>query len=340
MPGKLFPAVSTEMGLVRLGNVIQCHPGIGFMQRAAMFANLKQRSHSTQTVTKDDLSYVPASPPFSQENINQLQDFVDKSKKLFVLTGAGLSTESGIPDYRSEGVGLYARTNHRPMQYNHFLQSAERRRQYWARNFVGWRKYKSFVPNLSHTALSSWEKMCKINWLATQNVDGLHLKAGSERVTELHGSLHRVKCLSCFNVISRNSLQKQLIKLNPNFVIKQETMAGPDGDVLLSLEDMKNFVVPECEECGGILKPNIVFFGDNVQKTTVAFLKDRVRDADGFLVVGSSLQVYSGYRFALEAAEWKKPIAIINIGPTRADHLATLKINAKLGDILPEVVVS
>ncbi|XP_071944041.1 NAD-dependent protein lipoamidase sirtuin-4, mitochondrial-like [Antedon mediterranea] len=316
-----------------------CNNSVHFKRSIALLSNSYQRRDSVevQAERKSNL-FVPPSSPINENDLNKVQNFIDKTKKLFVLTGAGLSTESGIPDYRSEGVGLYARSNSRPMQYKTFLQSAERRRQYWARNFVGWMRYKSFVPNTSHMALSVWEKRGKIDWLATQNVDGLHLKAGSERVTELHGSLHRVNCLSCNNVTDRNIFQEKLLKLNPDFITKQGAM-GPDGDTLLSEDEMKNFDVPECEVCGGILKPNIVFFGDNVEKTIVGYLMNQVEKADGILCAGSSLEVYSGYRFALAAKKWNKPIAIINIGPTRADHLATLKIEAKLGDILPELSV-
>ena len=250
----------------------------------ASFRFMSSSSHQFSTM------FVPQSSPIHHDQVHQLQDFVSKSKKLFVMTGAGISTESGIPDYRSEGVGLYARSNSRPIQYMEFVNSAERRQRYWARNFVGWRKFSSFEPNECHIALSQWEKEGNLHWLVTQNVDALHTKAGSQRLTELHGCSHRIICLSCGSITSRNELQERFIELNPDFNIESHAIA-PDGDVLLPDELVEGFQVPPCEMCKGILKPHLIFFGDNVPKVIVESVYDKVDESDAVLIAGSSLQV-------------------------------------------------
>ncbi|XP_015360693.1 NAD-dependent protein lipoamidase sirtuin-4, mitochondrial isoform X1 [Marmota marmota marmota] len=250
------------------------------------------------------------------------------------MTGAGISTESGIPDYRSEKVGLYARTDQRPIQHGDFVRSAPIRQQYWARNFVGWPHFSSHQPNPAHWALSNWEKLGKLHWLVTQNVDALHTKAGSQRLTELHGCMHRVLCLNCGEQTPRGVLQERIKLLNPTWNAEAQGLA-PDGDVFLSEEQVQSFQVPSCVRCGGLLKPDVVFFGDTVNPDKVNFVHRRVKEADSLLVVGSSLQVYSGYRFILTAREKKLPIAILNIGPTRSDNLACLKLNSRCGELLP-----
>ena len=186
--------------------------------------------------------FVPESCKVSEKDISVLYDFVNTSEKLLVLTGAGLSTESGIPDYRSEGVGLYARTNRRPIQYADFIKSHEHRRRYWARNYVGWPQFSSFQPNSSHLALCNWERRGTVSWLVTQNVDGLHHKAGSKRVTELHGSTHRTSCMNCGSVVDRWEVQKLFSDYNPTWSAESMEIA-PDGDVLLSDEQIQDFKV-------------------------------------------------------------------------------------------------
>ena len=188
------------------------------------------------------LSFVPNSKPAFQNDIYQLQNFIARSKRLFVLTGAGISTESGIPDYRSEGVGLYARTSRRPMQYQEFVKSASGRQRYWARNYVGWPQFASFEPNTCHKILSYWESLGKIHWLVTQNVDALHSKAGSTKVTELHGCSHRVMCLSCDLLMPRWDLQKMFKESNPSWHGESNAIA-PDGDVMLTDEEVLDFKV-------------------------------------------------------------------------------------------------
>ncbi|PIK36994.1 hypothetical protein BSL78_26175 [Apostichopus japonicus] len=282
--------------------------------------------------------FVPKVSPLRRADVEAVQTFVTNLKRILVITGAGLSTESGIPDYRSEGVGLYSRSSFRPVQHADFLKFPERRKMYWARNFIGWKYFSSREPNQSHVCLSEWERAGKVSWLVTQNVDSLHTKAGSEKVTELHGSTGRVVCLGCDQVTSREALQERMIHQNPSFDAKPMALA-PDGDVLLTASQVKQFRVPSCQDCGGILKPQVVFFGDNVPRDMVNFVYQKVRESDGIFVVGSSLQVFSAFRFVRMAADEKKKIGIINIGPTRADNYSHLKISAKLGDVLPLIQV-
>ncbi|XP_047669426.1 NAD-dependent protein lipoamidase sirtuin-4, mitochondrial isoform X2 [Tachysurus fulvidraco] len=288
---------------------------------------------AASTVPAGVLNFVPSSSSVDRSSLEQLQAFVSQASHLFVLTGAGLSTESGIPDYRSEGVGLYARTNRRPMQHTEFMRSSKARQRYWARNYVGWPLFSSHLPNSAHHALRNWEEKGKVHWLVTQNVDALHSKAGHQRLTELHGCSHRVVCMGCGQLTARMELQKRFAALNPDWEASAGEVA-PDGDVLLEDEQVLQFRVPSCQSCGGILKPAVTFFGDVVDRATVQFVHNRLAEADAVLVAGSSLQVYSGYRFLLAASERRLPVAIVNIGPTRADHLAELKLSARCGDVL------
>ncbi|XP_018541287.1 NAD-dependent protein lipoamidase sirtuin-4, mitochondrial [Lates calcarifer] len=285
------------------------------------------------SVPEGMLNFVPACSTADVQSLDLLQDFVSRSRCLFVITGAGLSTESGIPDYRSEGVGLYARTDRRPMQHAEFVRSAKSRQRYWARNFLGWPQFSSHQPNSAHKVLQQWEERGKLHWLVTQNVDALHSKAGQKRLTELHGCTHRVMCLGCGAISAREELQRRFISLNPDWRAQAGAVA-PDGDVFLEDEQVLHFRVPSCDDCGGILKPEVTFFGDTVKKGTVHFVHERLTESDAVLVVGSSLQVYSGYRFLLAASDRKMPIAILNIGPTRADHLAELKVSGRCGEVL------
>ncbi|XP_004086174.1 NAD-dependent protein lipoamidase sirtuin-4, mitochondrial [Oryzias latipes] len=288
------------------------------------------------SVAAGQLNFVPPCRTTDARSLELLQEFVTRARRMLVITGAGLSTESGIPDYRSEGVGLYARTDRRPMQHAEFVRSARSRQRYWARNFLGWPQFSSHQPNLAHRALRRWEEGGKLHWLVTQNVDALHGKAGQKRLTELHGCAHRVVCLSCSAVTPREDLQGRFVAINPEWSAQAGAVA-PDGDVFLEDEQVLNFRVPSCQNCGGILKPEVTFFGDTVSKTTVEFVHGRLAESDSVLVVGSSLQVYSGYRFLLAASDRKLPVAILNIGPTRADHLAKLKVSGRCGEVLSAV---
>ncbi|KAM3825904.1 NAD-dependent protein lipoamidase sirtuin-4, mitochondrial [Vipera latastei] len=295
-------------------------------------------SHASVPQAAPSLAFVPASPPPDAGAIEKLQKFVLHCQRLFVLTGAGISTESGIPDYRSEGVGLYARSDRRPIQHAEFLRSATARQKYWARNFVGWPQFSSHQPNAAHRALSSWEQRGRLHWLVTQNVDALHAKAGSRRMTELHGCTHRVVCLSCGTQVSREQLQERFEALNPTWTAEAHGMA-PDGDVFLTEEQVRHFCVPSCSKCGGVLKPDVTFFGDNVCKEKVDLVYQRLEESDAVLVAGSSLQVFSAYKFALAARDRKLPMAIVNIGPTRADSLASFKLNSRCGALLPSILL-
>lgn len=277
--------------------------------------------------------FVPVHDRITEKEVDSLERFVQASKRLFVLTGAGVSTESGIKDYRSQGVGLYATTSSRPTNYNDFLRSDAVRQRYWARNTTAWPVFSSFRPNLSHRFLAMLEHKGLVNWLVTQNVDSLHHKAGSRRVTELHGTVSSVICLSCHDIQSRDDLQARIHAENPGWSATPEGFA-PDADVFVSEEAVKSFKAPLCTNCEerGVLKPNVVFFGGTVPKTTMDFINDRLKESDACLVVGSSLETYSSYRHILFCKELGLPLLILNIGPSRADSLADVKITGRCGE--------
>ena len=261
--------------------------------------------------------------------------FVRAHPRLFVLTGAGVSTGSGIPDYRdAQGQWKYPRP---PVQYRDFLQRPEVRRRYWARSLVGWRRFVLAEPGSAHAALAALEGRGRVHQLVTQNVDGLHQRAGSRRVIDLHGRLDAVECQGCGARVERERFQARLGALNPRFEDLAGTVA-PDGDFELDPVDLEGFRVPACELCGGILKPAVVFFGENVPAARVERAHARLAEADALLVAGSSLTVYSGFRFAKAAAELGKPIAAVNLGRTRADGMLALKLQADCGVVLGALV--
>eukprot|EP00096_Caligus_rogercresseyi_P011238 TRINITY_DN4360_c0_g1_i2.p1 TRINITY_DN4360_c0_g1~~TRINITY_DN4360_c0_g1_i2.p1 ORF type:complete len:299 (-),score=75.72 TRINITY_DN4360_c0_g1_i2:29-925(-) len=285
--------------------------------------------------------FVPKHGSPSSVDLQRLGDFVGGCERLYVLTGAGISTESGIPDYRSEEVGTYARSNSRPIQHKDFMSSEKARRRYWARNFLGWSRWSSVLPNNTHHTLASWERLGKLPFgLVTQNVDQLHFKSGSSRVVELHGSNSIVHCMSCSHHLHRQTFQSLLASRNPEMSHKSlsEELMRPDGDVDLTTEDAERFEVPPCPRCGdGILKPKVVFFGDNVPKVRVNKVKSSLLSSQRLLILGSSLHVFSGYRIVLWAKEAGMDVALVNIGPTRADDLVDLKIESRVGEILPQI---
>ncbi|XP_039310095.1 NAD-dependent protein deacylase Sirt4 isoform X2 [Solenopsis invicta] len=283
-----------------------------------------------------NLAFVPKCNPASTEDVMRLKEFVDKHHRLCVLTGAGISTESGIPDYRSAEVGLYARSNHKPILYKEFCDSKASRRRYWARNYIGWSRFSSIKPNITHKILKHLEDIGKVECIVTQNVDNLHLKAGSKKVIELHGTAFRVMCLNCDHKICRHELQRVFKTLNPSMMATAQ-MIRPDGDVELSQEQIEGFKVPACDNCGGILKPDIVFFGDNVPHEKVQNVKANVESLDALLILGTSLSTFSAYRIVLQAVDAKKPIAIVNIGETRADKCINLKVEGRCGDVLSKI---
>jgi NAD-dependent SIR2 family protein deacetylase len=251
-----------------------------------------------------------------------LEDFIDRHHRLFILTGAGCSTRSGIPDYR-DADGQWKRSQ--PVTYQAFMGGEATRRRYWARSMLGWRRFSRARPNDTHRALAKLESIGKSELLLTQNVDRLHQAAGSERVIDLHGRLDLVRCTGCEARTSREAMQVELTRLNAGW-LALDAADAPDGDADLDGADFSSFDVPPCRRCGGVLKPDVVFFGENVPRDRVEAAARHLGEADAMLVVGSSLMVYSGYRFAEMAARAAKPIAIVNLGRTRADDLTALKV--------------
>jgi NAD-dependent deacetylase sirtuin 4 len=245
-----------------------------------------------------------------------------------VLTGAGCSTESGIPDYRGPN-----RKPRRPVQIQEFVRSPVARRRFWARSALGWQRFRDAQPNAGHRALAALEAAGPVRSIITQNVDRLHEKAGSRAVIELHGALHRTRCLDCGDRASRDDLQRRILALNEGFR-SDEARVAPDGDVDVADEVVARFEVPACEACGGVLRPDVVMFGEAVPRDLVERAFAEVEAAQVLLVVGSSLAVYSGYRFVVRARERGVPIAIVNLGETRADPLAAVRVEAPAGEAL------
>ncbi|NTX51371.1 NAD-dependent protein deacetylase [Myxococcus sp. CA039A] len=270
--------------------------------------------------------------PGAAQDVDALVSLL-RGRRTVVLTGAGCSTESGIPDYRGPGTRARARN---PIQHREFLQRPEVRARYWARSLLGWPRFASAHPNPAHRALAALEQGGHVPGLITQNVDRLHHAAGSSRVIELHGALARVRCLDCGAQEARVDLQARLLALNPDFS-HQVLELRPDGDAELSSEALQSFQVPACVRCGGTLKPDVVFFGDNVPAPTVTEAFALLEEGDALLVVGSSLAIYSGYRFLVRAAERHVPIAILNLGECRGVELADLRVEASAGDVLPRI---
>jgi len=256
-----------------------------------------------------------------------------RDRTTVVLSGAGMSTESGIPDYRGPQGSLRVR---RPITYREFVQSAENRRRYWARSAGGWERVRGARPNAGHLAVARLESLGRIAGVITQNVDRLHQAAGNRRVIELHGALADVRCLDCGRTEPRDLLQERLRASNPGWSFEDAEVA-PDGDAELPAEAVAAFNVPGCLACGGTLKPDVVFFGENVPAARVDAAMQMLGKAGLLLVTGSSLAVYSGYRFAQGAAARAIPLAIVNLGPTRADSIAQLRIDARLGEVLPRL---
>jgi NAD-dependent SIR2 family protein deacetylase len=265
--------------------------------------------------------------------MNALRDFIQAHPRLAVLTGAGVSTSSGIPDYR-DVQGEWKRA--RPVEFRPFMTDAKVRLRYWARSVVGWPIISGAQPNGAHLALAQLEARGLVQVLITQNVDGLHSAAGSRNVIDLHGRLDTVRCMQCSHTLPRADLQRQLLSSNPTWA-EIEGRVAPDGDVDIEGRDFSGFIVPDCPECGGILKPDVVFFGETVPRERVDRAFEGVAKADALLVVGTSLMVYSGFRFAEAAAAAGKPIVAVNLGRTRADHLLAFKINERCDDALSEL---
>jgi NAD-dependent SIR2 family protein deacetylase len=251
-----------------------------------------------------------------------------------VLSGAGLSTESGIPDYRG-ATGQARRAQ--PMTYQAFIGSAAARQRYWARSHLGWRHIEGARPNSGHRAVAELQRRGLLAGIITQNVDGLHQAAGARNVTELHGSLHRVRCLGCASRTSRAELDRRMREANLSWAADVERV-NPDGDAVLADEDLAGFTVVGCSSCGGTLKPDVIFFGENVPPERVGACYDLVSRARSLIVLGSSLTVMSGFRFVRHAAAHGVPVIIVNQGTTRGDQLADAVLNAPLGATLSELI--
>lgn len=264
------------------------------------------------------------------DGLQPLIDFVAKHPRLLVITGAGCSTAAGIPDYRDEN-GAWKRRE--PMRYQLFVDSALTRQRYWARSMLGWRTMAGALPTAAHHALAQLERAGRIVQLVTQNVDGLHQAAGSQAVVDLHGRIDTVCCLGCGVRSPRRALQEELMARNPDW-LALDARSLPDGDADLESLDFADFDVPACPHCGGLLKPDVVFFGESVPRERVAAVREALAQADAVLVAGSSLMVYSGYRFVEEAVAAGTPVVAVNRGRTRADAALELKLESEVGDVL------
>jgi NAD-dependent SIR2 family protein deacetylase len=253
-----------------------------------------------------------------------------RSKTIVVLTGAGVSTDSGIPDYRGEGA-----PPRNPMTFSQFLASADYRKRYWAGSHLGWRRFDGAQPNDIHRTLADLEGAGIVNGIITQNVDGLHLRAGSLRVVDLHGTMDRVRCLTCGQTFARADIAARIAAANPWLDEPDAGELGPDGDVAFSQID--DFVTPECTVCGGVLKPDIVFFGEFIPTEKFVEASALVKSAGALVIAGSSLVVNSGIRLLDQAAKRKLPIVIINRGVTKGDARATVKIDAGISGTLAEL---
>jgi NAD-dependent SIR2 family protein deacetylase len=260
---------------------------------------------------------------------DRLRRWIARHRRVFVLTGAGCSTASGIPDYRDD-QGEWKR---RPPVMIQALRSDDAvYRRYWARAYAGWPRFIAAAPSAAHVAFAAWEASGTLHQLVTQNVDGLHQRAGSRAVIDLHGRLDEVVCLSCGTRVARSALQVWMAERNPDWLA--EAVSAPDGDADIAGALIDSFVPPRCERCGGLLKPDVVFFGENVPVVRYEQAREALAGADALLIAGSSLMVYSGFRFVRLAEEAGLPIAIVNRGRTRADDMAELKISDDVGSVL------
>jgi NAD-dependent SIR2 family protein deacetylase len=274
-----------------------------------------------QSVTVPAVPDVPAAQitPEHEALVDAAADLL-RGRRVAVLTGAGLSTDSGIPDYRGAGAPVRS-----PMTFTQFLNDADYRKRYWAGSQLGWRRFDGAEPNAGHRALAALELDGGVNGVITQNVDGLHLRAGSQRVVDLHGTMDRVRCLRCGQLYARTDIAARIVELNPWIAEPSALQLGPDGDVEIASTD--EFEIPACSACDGVLKPDIVFFGEFIPREKFVEASALVQKADALLIAGSSLVVNSGIRLLDHAARRRIPIVIINRGVTKGDPRANLKID-------------
>ncbi len=250
-----------------------------------------------------------------------------RGRTVAVLTGAGLSTDSGIPDYRGKGAPVRS-----PMTFDQFLSGANFRKRYWAGSHLGWRRFDSAEPNAGHRALVALESAGTVDGIVTQNVDGLHARAGSQRVVDLHGTMDKVRCLHCGQFYARASIAERISRDNPWLETPDAIKLSPDGDA--EVRDADAFVVPDCSVCGGILKPDVVFFGEFVPVEKFSEASALMRSADALLIAGSSLVVNSGIRLLEQAVRRRIPVVIVNRGITKGDNRATVKIDSGTSETL------
>lgn len=282
-------------------------------------------------VTQESIASQPQAslPEVAASALDQAQKVL-AGRRIAVLTGAGVSTDSGIPDYRGEGAPV--RT---PMTFNAFLSDEAHRKRYWAGSHLGWKRFDAARPNAGHIALARLESTGQTNGVITQNVDGLHLKAGSQHVVDLHGTMDRVHCLNCGQSFARDEIARRISTENPWLNVPNQGELGPDGDV--DFTQLADFVVPACTVCGGILKPDVVFFGEFVPTEKFHEALSLLHSADALLIAGSSLAVNSGIRLLDRAAKRHIPIVIVNRGATKGDSRADVKIDAGASEVLTEL---
>ena len=267
-----------------------------------------------------------AGVPSAEAALEKAVDLL-RGRRISILTGAGLSTDSGIPDYRGEGAPVRS-----PMTFSQYLGDLDYRKRYWAGSHLGWKRFAAATPNAGHRAIADLEHTGLINGVITQNVDGLHLRAGSQRVVDLHGSMDRVRCLTCGQYYARSDVAARLAAANPWLDDEAQIELSPDGDV--QIDSVDAFVVPECSVCGGLLKPDVVFFGEFVPVERFSEAAALVQRADALVIAGSSLVVNSGIRLLEKASRRKVPIIIINRGVTKGDSRAAVKIEAGTSETL------
>jgi NAD-dependent SIR2 family protein deacetylase len=265
----------------------------------------------------------------------RLHRWIGRHRRVFALTGAGCSTASGIPDYRDD-QGEWKRRP--PVMIQAFRAEEAVYRRYWARAHAGWRRFSAAAPGAAHRAFAAWEAAGTLRHLVTQNVDGLHQRAGSRAVIDLHGRLDDVVCLGCGERTARADLQAVMTQANPGWQFV--AAPAPDGDAEIDAAAVDAFAAPRCERCGGLLKPDVVFFGENVPVERYEAARAALADADALLIAGSSLMVYSGFRFARQAHDAGLSIAIVNRGRTRADDLADLKVEGDVGVLLTGAIAA